>query len=58
MELVDIDQITKEWPEEWRGSVVEGSDSKEETTKDKGKGKEKAGEKQDKERVGEKRKAL
>ena len=57
MEPMDIEHIIKEWLEEWKGSIIEVSDSKEETTKDKGKGKEKDGEKQDKEWVGEKRKA-
>ena len=49
MESVDIDQIIKEWSEEWKGSAVDLSDSKEEIMKDKGKGKEKVGEKQEKE---------
>ena len=57
MEPTDIDQIIKECPDEWKGSSIEVSDSEEETTKDKGKGKEKAGENLDKERVGEKHKA-
>ena len=58
MDSTDIDHITKEWLEEWKGSFVDLSDSEEEATKDKGKGKEKAGEKQEKEQVGEKHKAL
>lgn len=37
MELADIDQIIKEWLDEWKGSVVEDRDSEEEMTKDKGK---------------------
>lgn len=57
MELTDIDQITKEWLEEWKGFVVEESDLEEETTKDKGKGKEKARDKEDKEGVHKKCKA-
>lgn len=58
MELTDIDHITKEWPEEWKGSAVELSDSEEEIAKDKGKGKDKARDDEDKKRVGEKHKAL
>ena len=57
MEPTNIDENTKECPEEWKESIVEDSDSEEETTKDKGKGKEKVGEKRDKEQVGEKLKA-
>ena len=48
MEPEDIDQIIKEWLDEWKGSVVGDSDSEEDKDKekDKGKGKEKVGEKQ------------
>ena len=54
----DIEQIVKEWSEEWKNSVENISDSNdEETPKDKDRGKEKVGEKKEKERTGEKRKA-
>lgn len=57
MEPKDIDEIIKVWLEEWKGSAIEANDIEEETTKDKRKGKEKAGEKEDKMRVGKKCKA-
>lgn len=57
MEPTDIDQITKEWLEEWKCSAIEERDLEEETPKDKGKGKEKAREKLEKDHVGEKCKA-
>ena len=57
MEPVDIDTIIKEWMDEWKDPTIEDIDSEEETTKDKGKGKEQVGEKRDKEWVGEKRNA-
>lgn len=57
MEPVDIDHIIKEWPKEWKGFAIEYSDLEEELAKHKHKGKEKAIEKEDKERVGEKCKA-
>ena len=49
MEPVDIDTIIKEWMDEWKDPTIEDIDSEEETTKDKGKGKEQVGEKRDKE---------
>ena len=42
MELMDIDQIIKEWLDEWKGSTIGDIDLEEDTKKDKGKGKEQA----------------
>ena len=55
MEQEDVEQIIKEWPEEWKSSTIDVCDSDEE--KEKEKGKEKTEEKKDKERTGEKHKA-
>ena len=57
MESKDINHIIKDWPEEWKRSIVDLSESNEEATKEKDEGKEKLGEKKKKERVGEKNKA-
>jgi hypothetical protein len=61
MERQDVEEIIKEWSEEWRNSIVDISDSDEEKEKEeekeKGKGKEKIGEKKKKEHTREKRKA-
>ena len=57
MELEDINEIIKEWLEEWQSSIVDLTNSDEELPKDKDKGKEKLGKKKDKERRGEKRNA-
>ena len=54
MEQEDVEQIIKEWPKEWNISIVDVSDSDEE----KEKGKEKIGEKKEKEHAGEKWKTL
>ena len=55
MEQEDVEQIVKEWSEEWKSSIVDVSDSNEEKGKEKGK--EKIGEKKEKEFIGEKWKA-
>ena len=57
MEQKDIEEIIKEWPEEWRSPAINLSDSDEEQETKKEKGKEKIGEKKKKEHTGEKRKA-
>ena len=57
MEPLDIDEIMKDWPEEWKSSAMDISDSDEESPKDKDKGKEKLGEKKEKECAGDKCKA-
>lgn len=59
MEQQDIEEIIKEWPEEWKNPAIDLSDSdddQEQETK-KEKEKEKIGEKKKKEHTGEKRKA-
>ena len=61
MEQQDIEEIIKEWPEEWRNSTEDISDSDEDPKigkdKEKIKGKEKIGEQKEKEPAGEKCKA-
>ena len=61
MEKQDIEEIIKEWPEEWRNPVEDISDSDEDPEvgkdKEKDKGKEKIGGHTQKEPAGEKRKA-
>lgn len=57
MEPEDIDEITKDWTEEWKSSTLDMTNLDENTLKEKDKGKEKLGEKKDKEHTGEKRKA-
>ena len=61
MDQQDIEEIIKEWPEEWRNLARDISDSDEDLEagkdKEKDKGKEKIGEQKKKEPVGEKRKA-
>lgn len=61
MEQQDIEEIIKEWLEEWRNPAINLSDSNEdqekETETEKDEGKEKIGEKKKKEHTGEKRKA-
>ena len=57
MEQQDVEEIIKEWPEEWKNPTIELSDSHEEQEKEKEKGKEKIGEKNKKEHIGEKQKA-
>lgn len=57
MELEDIDEINKDWPEEWKSSAIDLRDSDEEPPKETDKGKQKLGEKKEKEHIGEKRKA-
>lgn len=59
MEQQDVEEIIKEWPEEWKNPTMELSDSDEEQDKGKEeeKGKEKIGEKKKKEHPGEKWKA-
>ena len=54
MEQQDVEEIIKEWSEEWKNPAVDISDSDEE--KEKEKGKEKIGEKKKKEHTREKRK--
>ena len=56
MEQPSIDEIIKEWLEEWRNPTINLSDSDEEQETEKEKGKEKIGEKKKKEHIGEKRK--
>jgi hypothetical protein len=51
MELEDIEEIIKDWPEEWKSSTVELTNSDEDPPKEKEKGKDKIGEKKDKERI-------
>ena len=58
MDQEDIEQIVKEWSKEWKNSIENISDSDDEDmAKDKDRGKEKVGEKKEKECTGEKRKA-
>ena len=57
MEPEDIDEIIKDWTEEWKSFTVDLSDLDEEPPKDKDKGKEKLGEKKEKERMDDKCKA-
>ena len=57
MEPEDIEEIVKDWPEEWKSSAMDLTDSDKDPPKDKDKGKEKIGEKKEKKRAGEKRKA-
>ena len=57
MDQQDIEEIIKEWPEEWKNPVVDIRDSDEEKETEKEKGKEKIGEKKKKEHTREKRKA-
>lgn len=58
MEPKDIEEIVKDWPEEWKSSAVDLTDSGKAPPKDKDKGKEKISKKREKERAGEKRKGL
>ena len=51
MELGDIDEIIKDWPEEWKSFLVDLIDSDEEKLKEKHKGKEKLGDKKEKESI-------
>ena len=55
MEQEEVEQIIKEWLEEWKNSAIDVSDFDKE--KEKEKGKEKIGEKKEKVRTREKRKA-
>ena len=58
MDQEDIEQIIKEWSEEWNASIENVNDSNDkETSKDKDRGKEKVREKKENERIGEKQKA-
>ena len=52
MEQEDVEQIIKEWPDEWKSSAIDVRNSVEENKKEKGK--EKMGEKKEKEHIGEK----
>ena len=57
MEPEDIEEIIKDWPEEWKSSTVDLIDSDEDPPKYKDKGKEKIDKKKEKERAGEMHKA-
>lgn len=63
MDQLDIEEIIKEWPEEWRNPLEdlnyleEDPEKKKEKEEEKGKGKENLGEKRKKEPAGEKRPA-
>ena len=58
MDQEDIEEIIKEWSEEWKNFIENVSDFDDDDTPiDKDKGKEKVGEKNEKEHISEKRKA-